>query len=265
MLTPARHSGPIGAVSLAIFFLSWPQEKYRPVLIKHSWKELDFPGSLLTIAAAVLVVFAFQNTGASSSSNEGNNWSSPVFIAALIVGLVCWVALFSWEYLVERYFEAHIAPVFPIRLFRRGIYAPGAINTLLNGFPYILLIYAVPLRIQVVGGKSPLLAGAMMLPMLVAVAVASALSGAANAKRQIIVETMVVGSCLMLLGCGLLTTLSVEELDTAKLLVFTAFCGFGFGLTVSASTMIAAHEAERDYGESDWPVPRRAPAGRKYD
>jgi hypothetical protein len=123
-------------------------------------------------------------------------------------------------------------------------------NTLLLGFPYLLLVYVVPLRIQVVGGKSALLAGVMMLPMLVTVAMGTIVSGAVNRTQRYVTETLLAGSCLMLLGCGLLTTLSTHELDTAKLLGFIAFCGLGFGLTVSSSTMIPSTRVDpKDYGE----------------
>lgn len=245
------YSGPIGAVSLATFLLSWPNAKYLPPHPKHSWKQLDYPGSILTIAAAVLVVFSFQNAGETPSTTvQGNNWGSVVFIAPLVFGVLCWAALILWEYVVQNRLSEAFTPVFPIRIFKNSIYTSGVINTLLLGFPYLLLIYLVPLRIQVVGGKSPLLAGVMLLPMLVTVAIGSVASGAINTRKLVITETLFVGSCLMLLGCGLLTTLSTEELDTGKLLGFIAFCGLGFGLTVSSSTMIASFEVDpRDYGK----------------
>ncbi|KAG6067695.1 hypothetical protein E4U32_003077 [Claviceps aff. humidiphila group G2b] len=242
-------NGPIGVVALVVFLLSWPKKEHRPVLHQHSWKELDYPGAILTIAAAVLVVFAFQNAGGSSSTT--NHWSSALFIAPLTLGILSWVALFAWQYAVERRFASRFSPIFPIRLFHHAMYSSGLLNTLLLGFPYLLLIYVVPLRIQVVGGKSALLAGIMLLPMLVSVAVGSILSGAVNARKRVILESLLVGSCLMLLGCGLLTTLSVQELDTAKLLGFIVFGGLGFGLTVSSSTIIASQEVPpRDYASA---------------
>lgn len=113
-----------------------------------------------------------------------------------------------------------------------------------------MLVYVVPLRIQVVGEKSALLGGVMLLPMLGTVAIGTILGGAVNAKRSVIVETMFVGSCLMLLGCGLLTTLSTSTLDSAKLLGFITFCGLGFGLAVTSSTIIPAIKiAPKDYGK----------------
>ncbi|KAK8922730.1 Multidrug resistance protein 3 [Metarhizium anisopliae] len=234
-------SGPIGAVSLATFVLSWPNRRHLPHHERHSWKQLDWPGALLTVAAAVLVVFSFQNAGQTpGTASHGNSWGSAVFIAPLVVGVVCWGALMLWEYGVEYRLSRRFIPVLPLGIFRSVVYTSGVINTLLLGLPYLLLIYIVPLRIQIVGGKSALLAGVMLLPMLVAVALGSVVSGAVNSKTPVITETLLAGSCLMVLGCGLLTTLSTQELDGAKLLGFIALCGMGFGLTVSSSTMIAS-------------------------
>lgn len=155
-----------------------------------------------------------------------------------------------WEYSIEYRLSRRFIPVLPLGIFRSVVYTSGVINTLLLGLPYLLLIYIVPLRIQIVGGKSALLAGVMLLPMLVAVALGSLVSGAVNSKTPVITETLLAGSCLMLLGCGLLTTLSTQELDGAKLLGFIALCGMGFGLTVSSSTMIASIKvAPKHYGK----------------
>ncbi|KAG8426740.1 hypothetical protein J3459_007873 [Metarhizium acridum] len=234
-------NGPIGAASLATFVLGWPNRRYLPPHEKHSWKQLDYPGAFLTVAAAVLVVFSFQNAGQTTgTASHGSSWGSAVFIAPLAVGVVCWGALMLWEYAVENGLSRRFIPVLPLGIFRSVVYTSGVINTLLLGLPYLLLIYIVPLRIQIVGDKSALLAGVMLLPMLVAVALGSIVSGAVNSKTPGITETLLAGSCLMLLGCGLSTTLSTQELDSAKLLGFIALCGMGFGLTVSSSTMIAS-------------------------
>ena len=250
------NSGPIGVISLGIFFLSWPKAEYLPPFDKRSWKEFDYPGSLLTIAAAVMVVFAFQEAGASQSSSSSstlsqtNNWTSAIFLAPLIVGSLCWVLLFVWQYIIHTRLSHRFLPMFPLSIFKDVLYTSGALNTLLIGFPYLLLIYAVPLRIQIVGEKSPLMGGIMLLPMLVTSALGSVLSGALNSRKPLIMELLVIGSALMVLGLGLLTTLSTTELDSGKLLGFITFCGLGFGLTVSCSAMIAAITVEpRHYGK----------------
>ncbi|KIL86871.1 hypothetical protein FAVG1_10127 [Fusarium avenaceum] len=225
-----KPSGPVGFVSLLIFVLTWPKAEYLPKLQRRAWKEVDFLGSFLAIAAAVLVVFSFQNAG-TSRSNEG--WGNAAFIAPLIF--------------IQHRWHERFAPAFPINIFRNRIYATAVVNTLLTGFPYLLLIYAIPLRFQVVSGKSALIAGVMLLPMLGTSAIGSVIAGKINATKNFTFESLLFGSCFMTLGCGLLSSLSDESGD-AKLLGYMSFCGLGFGLTVASSTMLSMVEVPiRDY------------------
>ncbi|CAM1511073.1 Fc.00g085860.m01.CDS01 [Cosmosporella sp. VM-42] len=233
-------NGPIGGASMAIFFLTWPKAKYLATIERRSWKELDYLGSFLGISAATLVVFAFQNAGAHRL------WSGAIFIAPLVAGLVGWASLVGWQFFIRTHLP-RLAAAFPLSLFHNRVYTTACLNTLLLGFPYMLLVYSVPLRIQWVGHKSSLVAGLMMLPMVGTVAIGSMVAGKVNSVKNYIFETLFIGSCLMLLGCGLLSTLNNTP-DAAKLLGFLAFTGLGFGLTIAASTMLSSIEAPiRDF------------------
>ncbi|KAG4280207.1 hypothetical protein FPRO06_11540 [Fusarium proliferatum] len=240
----ASWSGPVGFVSLVIFVLTWPKPEYLPSQERRAWKELDFLGSLLVIAAAVLVVFSFQNAG-TERSNDG--WKASIFIAPLICGLLACGLLIAWQIFIQHRWHGRFAPAFPINIFRNRIYSTAVANTLLNGFPYLLLIYAIPLRFQVVSGKSALISGVMLLPMLGTAAIGSLLAGKINATKNYTFESLALGSSVMTIGCGLLTSLSHEPND-AKLLGYMTFCGLGFGLTVASSTMLSTVEVPiRDY------------------
>ncbi|KAF4480150.1 Multidrug resistance 3 [Fusarium agapanthi] len=237
-------NGPVGFVSLVIFILTWPKPEYLPSQERRAWKELDFLGSLLVIAAAVLVVFSFQNAG-TERSNDG--WKTSIFIAPLICGLFACGLLIAWQIFIQHRWHDRFAPAFPINIFTNRIYSTAVANTLLNGFPYLLLIYAIPLRFQVVSGKSALISGVMLLPMLGTAAIGSLLAGKINATKNYTFESLVLGSSVMTIGCGLLTSLSHEPND-AKLLGYMTFCGLGFGLTVASSTMLSTVEVPiRDY------------------
>ncbi|KJZ79407.1 hypothetical protein HIM_00876 [Hirsutella minnesotensis 3608] len=231
-------NGPIGFVSLAIFLSTWPKAEQLPAVEQRSWKSFDFAGSFLLVTASVLVVFAFQNTG----EMIGSAWGTAIFIAPLLAGVMGWVALLTWECIVETRFRGRLAPAFPIRLFQNKAYAAGAASTLFLGYPYLLLIYSFPLRAQVVSGKSALLAGIMLLPMLGSSAFGSAISGKINSKKNLLRETLLLGASLMTLGCGLLTTVSHAK-DDAKALGFLTFAGLGFGLSTAAATMLVTVEA----------------------
>ncbi|KAI2619234.1 major facilitator superfamily transporter [Hypoxylon sp. NC1633] len=231
-------NGPIGLVSMLLFYSTWPDARYLPHHERRSWKELDYVGSILLIAAAVLVVYPFQNAGI-----QADQWSKAIFIAPLVIGVALWLALLAWSIFVDRCWRDSIAAAFPIRLLQDRVYASAVLNTLLLGFPYMLIIYAFPLRLQIVNDKDPLLAGVMLLPMLGSSAAGSILSGSINNKQNRIFETLLVATCLMVLGCGLLSTLSSSYELESKALGFLVFVGLGFGMTVSTTTIVAAYHA----------------------
>ena len=229
---------------MTVFYLSWPSDDQLPTMHRRSWRELDYVGSFLLLSAAVLVVFPFQNVGL-----NGDSWKQAIFLAPLLTGLFCWAALFAWQAIAERLWADRLAAAFPLRLIRNRVYAAGVLNTLLLGFGYLLTIYAFPLRLQVVNGKSSLMAGVMLLPMLGSVAVGSAVAGVISNKRNFLFETLTLSSCLMLLGFGLMTTLSASPELEAKALGFLVFIGLGFGMSATVSTILAITESSiRDHG-----------------
>ncbi|KAI2640803.1 major facilitator superfamily transporter [Hypomontagnella submonticulosa] len=235
-------NGPIGAFSAFLFYFTWPKPHYLPNLERKSWKELDYVGSILLIAAAVLVVFPFQNIGIMV-----NQWSKAVFIAPLVVGLVLWLGLFLWSFFIDQR-RGRIDAALPVRLLRDPVYAAALLNTLFLGFPYMLVVYAFPLKLQMVHDKSALISGLMLLPMLGFSAVGSVISGAINTKRNKIFETLFAGTCLMVLGCGLLSTLSNSYKIEPKSLGFLVFVGLGFGMVVSTATIAATYQSStRDH------------------
>ncbi len=224
--------------------MTWPKPKYLPNLERRSWRELDYFGSSLLIAAAVLIVFPFQNAGSATE------WGQAIFLAPLIVGLIAFLGVFAWSLFVDRRWGDKIAAALPMSLLRDRVYASAVLNTMFLGFPYILIIYAFPLRCQVVNGRDALLAGIMLLPMLGSSAVGSTISGKVNGKEDRSCETLVVATSFMVLGCGLLTTVSGSVGLEPKALGFLVFVGLGFGLSVSTTTMLAALRSSiRDHGE----------------
>ncbi|KJR87158.1 major facilitator superfamily transporter multidrug resistance [Sporothrix schenckii 1099-18] len=230
-------NGPIGFFSMAVFALTWPDEKYLPAIARHPWSSLDIIGSILLITAAALVTFAFQNAGVNP-----DQWSKAIFLAPLITGIFCWAALFIWQAIVETRWT-NIMPAFPLKLLRNHVYAAAALITLLLGFPLFSVIFTFPLRLQIVNGKSGLMAGVMMLPLLVGVSFGSALTGFVNAKKNRLTETLLVGGVLMVIGCALETTLSDSATLPAKALGFLPFIGLGLGLCITTTTVLAATEA----------------------
>ncbi|KAK7748895.1 hypothetical protein SLS53_000919 [Cytospora paraplurivora] len=240
-------NGPIGFLAMVLFYLAWPKPEYLPTMHKRSWKDLDFAGSLLLIAAAVLVVFAFQSAG---EQTVGNPWAKGMFIGPLVAGIISWLVLFVWEGAFEHHWCYKMAAL-PLILIRNRVFAAAVLNTILLGFAYLATLYAVPLRLQVVNGKSPVMAGVMMLPMLGATGIGSVLTGAFSRKNNRLFETMTVATIMVTLGLALETTVSDAAELEPKFLGFLVFIGLGYGMITSSATIFTTVEA---------PITEHAPA-----
>lgn len=225
---------------MTIFYFTWPKAEYLPTIERRSWKDMDFPGSLLVIAAAVLITFAFQNAG--TDETDVNPWAKAVFIGPLTVGVICWMAVFAWEAAFERLWPRKM-PALPLVLIRNHVFAASTLNTVFLGFAYLSTLYAVPLRLQVVNQKSAIMAGIMMLPMLGATGVGSALTGMLNKKQNRLCETMMAATILVTIGLALETTVSDSVELEPKFLGFMVFIGLGYGMITSSATIFTTIES----------------------
>jgi hypothetical protein len=230
----------MGIIPLVLFIMAWPSpQQLRPAQLRP-WKELDIIGAIVIIAASVLTVFSFQEAGL-----KPNSWRSAIFIAPLLIGCLGWLSLFGWEILVNRFWDTSFATMFPLRLMKRRVFMGHALSTLLVGFPYFMVIYSLPLRIQVVNGKSPLVAGVSLLPMLGSVAIASTAAGGINSKKDRMCLTLVIGSLFMVIGTACLSTLPNIVALEPKMFGFQVFVGLGFGFMVSTVSLGAGLECEK--------------------
>ncbi|KAF3767479.1 hypothetical protein M406DRAFT_39663 [Cryphonectria parasitica EP155] len=139
----------------------------------------------------------------------------------------------------------------PFCLFRNHVFAASTLNTVFLGFAYLATLFAVPLRLQVVNGKSPIMAGILMLPMLGGTGIGSALTGMFSKKQNHLSETMTVATAMVMLGLALETTVTDSLEVEPKFLGFLVFIGLGYGMIASSATMFTSLES---------PIPEHAPA-----
>ncbi|KAJ4354458.1 uncharacterized protein N0V89_006195 [Didymosphaeria variabile] len=234
-------NAPIGILPIILFALAWPNQKQLPPAERRPFRQMDFLGFFLLIAASVPFVFAFQEAGIHVVSNA-NVWKTAIFVAPLIVGIICWIALFGWEYIISVRWSASINAFLPIRLAKRRVYMSAVAATMLSGFPYFVVIYSLPTHFQVVNDHSALASGIALLPLLGSSAIGSTIAGAVSSKKNNTFPVMITGAVLMVIGTATLSTLGIET--QAKAYGLQVFVGLGFGLTIATSSMIAGTESE---------------------
>ncbi|SMR58646.1 unnamed protein product [Zymoseptoria tritici ST99CH_1E4] len=228
---------PVAAVALMLFLVSWPRQARHHV--RRAIRTLDWVGCLLLIGASTLPTLAFQEAGRKPISHEA------LFLAPLIIGICLWIVLVGWEIYIAKSERCSwkTVPIFPPDLMRTRRYTAAAINTLFTGFAYYIVVYAIPLRLQGVNGRTAL------VPLLGAAAVGSFSTGGLSFKKDMLGWTSIAGSALMAIGTGLLTTLEVHDTRAIpkSLYGFEVFAGLGFGLAVASASMLANFECELEH------------------
>ena len=125
-------------------------------------------------------------------------------------------------------------------------------STLLTGFPLFLTIIAIPERYQIVNDASAITAGVRLMPLLFSSAFGSTVGGLASSRKNMTFYTLTVASCLMVVGCALLSTATDTSYVEPALYGFQVIFGLGIGMTFTTVTIIASSEAKfADYGKFD--------------
>ena len=227
--------------STVLFIVSFPHGGGR--LRPADWssaRKVDIPGTLLLIAGCVLPCFSLMH-----AAEVPQSWRTGKFIGPIVAGVMSWVLLVAWEYRHTTKMPGRYDPAFPPQLFKVRRYAATAANSLLMGFGFVICIYNVPLRLQTINGKGPLQAGLSLLPLLCTSAIGSVLGTALSPTKDRLGPTVMVGSALMALGTGLLSTLGDSASVEAKVYGFQVFVGLGFGMTASSSSLLANIESKK--------------------
>ena len=200
-------------------------------------------GAFLLLTASTLLVFGIQEAGATTFS-----WSSPTIIASLVISAACWLAFFGWSsWLPISVREYQIHAIFPFHIALSRPMGPAIVAIFCTGFPFYVSIINLPQRFQLANADTPIMAGVHLLPLLCSMALGSGLGGALSKKKNITSHTLIVAACLILLGCGLMSTLEETRTLDSAVYGYQFILGLGVGLTLSAGTlMTSTSTAPRD-------------------
>lgn len=195
-------------------------------------RKLDWYGSILTIAWAVLVLL-----GLSWAGNQ-YPWASAAVLAPLLIGL----ALLGVFLLVEA--KVVPLPLIPLRIFKDRTVAAAMLATFFSGMIFYSTLYYLPTYFQVVRGASPIHSGVLLLPLVVVQTVASFTSGLLVSKTGDYWWNLVVGFALWSIGVGLLSLLD-ENTSQAKVIGYQILYGAGAGQTFQTSLVAIQASVER--------------------
>jgi EmrB/QacA subfamily drug resistance transporter len=217
---------PIGAVALAVISASLERSD-RP----QTRPRIDYAGAAL-IAAAITCVLLVTTWG-----GQRYAWDSTV-IAGLAAAAVALLVAFVVQ---ERRAPE---PILPLRLFRDPVFDVVSAVLFLTTCAFFAAIVFVPLYLQVVTGASATSSGFLLLPLLLAGAASTALSGRAISKTGRYKRFPIAGLALMTAGLFLLSTMD-ETTSHATASLFLVVFGLGFGMVSQVLTVAIQNSVAR--------------------
>ena len=214
---------PIGAIALVVIAIVLPSTSNKQ---HHT---IDYLGATLLAAFATAVVLATSWGGTTYA------WTSPVIIG-LFAGSA--VLLFAW------YLSARRAPeaVLPLRLFRNPVFVIAAAIGLAAGFALFGALAYLPLFLQVVRGVSPTISGVYLLPMVLGLLITSIGSGQLIARTGRYKVFPIIGTALMAVALGLLSTLD-QTTPTPLMYLYFFILGASLGLILQVLVIAVQNTA----------------------
>ncbi|CAI7642122.1 unnamed protein product [Penicillium manginii] len=218
---------PIGGVTLLIifFFLHTPSLSTTATL-RRQLIRLDPLGTALFLPCVICFLLALQWGGTTYSWNNGRIIALFVVAGALFVAFTI-VQLWRKE-------DATIPP----RIIKQRSIACAAVYTSLIYGAMVAMLYTLPLWFQGVKGTSAVQSGIDNIPMVLALVIASIISGKIIASVGQYVPFMFVAALLMAVGAGMISTFKVDT-GHAAWIGYQVLFGLGLGCGMQQPTMAA--------------------------
>ncbi|QSZ33512.1 hypothetical protein DSL72_005080 [Monilinia vaccinii-corymbosi] len=229
-------NAPIGGVAMVIIALCLevPDQDTTKVALTKKLSQLDVIGNTFLMPGVVCLLLALQWGG------QIYAWNSGRVIALLAIASVFLVAFVVVQILLPK-----TATVPPHIAKQRSIIA-GFLATIFLGSSQYIFVYFLPIWFQAINGASAVDSGIRLLPLMMAMVLASISGGIIVQKTGHYTPTAIVGSSIMSIGAGLLITLQVDT-ENGKWIGYQILYGFGMGLcsqgpNIAAQTVLPTED-----------------------
>jgi EmrB/QacA subfamily drug resistance transporter len=216
---------PIGAVALTVVTTTLERT------VTRGRPRIDWSGATL-LAAGLTATLLLATWG-----GRQFEWESAQ-TAALALGAVALLVAF-----VARERRAP-EPILPLRLFRDPVFDVVSAVLALTTCAFFAAIVFTPLYLQVVTGASATASGLLLLPLMLAAAASTAVSGRLISRTGRYKRFPVAGLALMTAGLLLLATMDRGTTRAATSLFLVVF-GLGFGMVSQVLTVAVQNAVDR--------------------
>lgn len=220
---------PVGGLSaiLILFFFKTPPQA---MTTKATWKErllqMDPLGVALVMAGIISFILAVEYGG------QKKPWDSSTVIGLFVGFVLIWIAFVVWEY-----FNNDRAMLQRRILGQRFVWLPSAFQFFFAA-SYFVLLYYLPIYFQSVDNRTAISSGVLNLPLVLAMAVGSTISGITVSKTGHAAPFMIAGAVMATVSAGLMYTFDIGTSMGKWIgyqLLYGAACGLGFqmGITIA--------------------------------
>lgn len=219
---------PVGIISFGLIM------RYLPTIVSKVKHSIDYLGAVLLTGGLGSLILA-------TSLGGGKDWA---WDSARIISLFTAAAVLLISFiLVER---KAADPILPLHFFKNPIFNVASILIFIFGIGMFGAIIYIPLFAQDVLNFSATNAGIILLPMILGLTVASAISGRVVSQIGRYKTMLVVGMGVAVVGIFLLTGLTPQStyLDMAWRMVITGL-GLGVGMPlINLAVQNSFHQRE---------------------
>ncbi|GKT40974.1 efflux pump aflT [Colletotrichum spaethianum] len=219
---------PLGGVALLViaFVLKPPDQELKESSLWAKLKQLDFAGTTVFIPGVVCLLLALQWGGVEYA------WNNPRMIALLVLAFVLLVSFVGIQILLPE------TATVPPRIMRNRSIAFASWAAFSIGGQMMIFAYFIPIYFQAIQGVSAVDSGIRTLPLVLSMTVFAGVSGGIITRTGYYTPVMLVGTCIMAIGAGLLTTLQVDT-GAAKWAGYQVIYGVGMGMCFQAPNLAA--------------------------
>lgn len=221
---------PLGLLAMgiiAVAFTSPAKGLVRPAI--------DVAGALL-MAIMLTALVLFTSLGGNSFA-----WNSPTILGLIALTVVALAAFVVVE-------QRAVEPIMPLRLFSNSTFLVSCVVGFIVGLAMFGSITYLPVYLQVVKGVSPSTAGLQLTPMMAGVLISSIAGGQFISRVGRYRILPIVGTAIMVVGLGLLSTLGLESSIWAAP-AYALLLGVGIGMVMQVLVIAAQNAVDyRDLG-----------------
>ncbi|ODV68957.1 MFS general substrate transporter [Hyphopichia burtonii NRRL Y-1933] len=202
------------------------QKELRSILSrKEKFKKIDYFGTLLSTSSITLLMVAVSGGGSSYP------WGSALIITLFVVGGFLFICFLLCEWKIPQ------LPMVPLRLFKSPSLCCLLFSNFFFGMSYFSFMYYLPYYFQIIKLKDELHTAIFVIPLVMAQAVMSIVSGQIITRTGHYIYVVYVGYGLWLLACGLMLIWNRGTNDGVNVVILLIM-GTGVGFTFQP-TMVA--------------------------